>query len=199
MKYRFPGNVHFHPWVGEYYDDGFMPGVKLLVVGESHYGKKEQDSPFFTNAVIEEYVSGKTYHAYRTYTKFGQALTGLHNSNVEFDRSIIWNRISFYNYVQEIVATKARTPPTSDMFNKSEDAFWEILKTLAPSHILMWGNRLWKKSPGFDETHAIKIDGREVGRYVYSGGNCRVMKIRHPSAGFSYLDWHPIIKKFLGL
>ena len=40
--------VNFLPWVGQHYGRGSRFGVRLLVLGESHYGTPGEEGPDYT-------------------------------------------------------------------------------------------------------------------------------------------------------
>lgn len=47
--------VKFHPYVGDkYYDSHY--GVRVMVLGESHYGDRQDMAPDFTQYVVKEHA-----------------------------------------------------------------------------------------------------------------------------------------------
>lgn len=143
-------NVKFKPWIGKDYHDGNEFGKKILVIGESHYCEdcedvNESDCPDFTQNLIQKLVDGKTASWTGTFRKFERSLVGHETTPEESAR--IWNSLAFYNYLQTAVdgPRKAGTP---EDYDKSEDAFYEVLNNLQPDAIIVWGvTRMWDNMP----------------------------------------------------
>ena len=146
-------NVLFTPYIGEKYQQGYQ-GKKVLVLGESHYSADEDgnaslDDPTFTNYIVQEFINyqkGKREHNnwMNTFTKFAKVF---HNGDLSTNEIVeFWERVAFYNYVQEPMAAP-RQSPTTEQFTKSEKAFWEVLEVCRPDIIVVWSHRLWVKMP----------------------------------------------------
>ena len=64
----------FHPWIGPHYGPESRFGGRLLVLGESHYGRPgEDDEPTFTQDVVR-YYSAEHRHPY--FTRIAKVLRG---------------------------------------------------------------------------------------------------------------------------
>jgi hypothetical protein len=187
--------IKFLPWVGPAYANS-VP--RLLILGESHYGDPSDD-PETTRRLTDEYLRGKWNH--RFWTQIGQVVSGRRYS--ETDRAEIWKPWAFYNYVQVIVADSARQAPSREMFENAEGAFWEVLDSLRPTHLLVLGiSRLWPAMPPVDEEGLSFIcagNSQPFGTYSREWGRCIASPIVHPSAGFSAQRWYPIVNSFLEL
>lgn len=95
---------HYKPWKGSNYTASRWPGVKLLLLGESHY------ADYSANATIrytKDYMAGGSGVFW---TRTMQLVTGSHHSQV--DRTDFWNDVAFYNYVQEPAGNGPRKRPT---------------------------------------------------------------------------------------
>jgi hypothetical protein len=66
-----PSKVYFQPWIGSRY--GSPLEIKLLILGESHYGPKTL-RPDFTIALTREYANYDWNH--RFWTNIMQAVDG---------------------------------------------------------------------------------------------------------------------------
>ena len=112
-----------------------------------------------------------------------QVVTGLHHSEV--DRSEFWNDIAFYNYVQQPVGDSPRVRPTFEMFEAAQGAFWETLRELTPTHMLVLGAALWKNLPPEGQVGPdLKTEEGTRETWVYPLGDHKVLTtwIYHPSS-----------------
>lgn len=198
-------NVKFKPWIGKDYHDGNEFGKKILVIGESHYCKdcedvNESDCSDFTQNLIQELVDGKTASWTGTFRKFERSLVGHETTPEESAR--IWNSLAFYNYLQTAVP-EPRKAGTPEDYDKSEDAFYEVLNDLQPDAIIVWGvTRMWDNMPsrGWEKGAEIKVDGYPLKQGSYTLDNGHVIKaiwIYHPSSGYSWDWWNKAIKEVL--
>ena len=183
--------VFFKPWVGKkYWDEGYN-GLRILVIGNSHYCNSRNDCQCcgidgcefdyddcedMTTSVIEKYLHRNEWEGWmRTYQNFEYALCG-HKTNRQESREI-WNSIAFYNYLQTAVSNWKDQGDDED-YDNSEDAFWEVINYLQPDYIIMWGNRVWDQSAGYNGDNCYVL---EDGSEVYLAG------INHPS--WKYFDY----------
>ncbi|MDA8090569.1 MAG: hypothetical protein M0Z61_10195 [Nitrospiraceae bacterium] len=179
--------IYFKPWVGRNY--GKTNGIRLLILGESHYGPKESKSDF-TQQLTKAYVNHEWNH--RFWTNIMQVIDG--RKYWEIDRDVFWSEVAFYNYIQEPVAETAGVAPSPDMWAIAEEPFLEVLPLLKPTHIVVLSKRLWKnmtsKGERGDDLSVNKVE-RETRLFPYEGGFARATWLPHPSYGFSANEWHP--------
>ena len=203
-------NVLFTPYIGEKYQQGYQ-GKKVLVLGESHYSADENrnaslDDPTFTNYIVQEYINyqkGERGHSnwMKTFTRFVKAF---YNRNLSANEIVnFWERVAFYNYVQEPMATP-RQSPTTEQFTKSEKAFWEVLEVCQPDIIVVWSHRLWVKMPytGEYQSKENTLINKGKGFYYYKVRNKEIatMYIPHPSAqNFQYQTVYNELKEAFNL
>ncbi|BEG46689.1 hypothetical protein KXR38_005439 [Escherichia coli] len=166
----------FIPFVGSKYENSIY-GLKLLVLGLSHYGDADDNYPDFTKDVIAE-------NAYTTGNRFFTILTNVlrlsRESITDDQRKITWENIAFYNYIQQIVGEKGRISPTKEMWDSAREPFLSVIKQLQPNVILVLGTELWD--------HLPEVDGVEW------------CWIRHPSSSnFSYDQAFNNLKKSIGM
>ncbi|HRO75574.1 MAG TPA: uracil-DNA glycosylase family protein [Crocinitomicaceae bacterium] len=146
--------VVFLPRVKDKYEKTGWKGLKILVLGESHYGNNEIDKEkkkSITQEVFDcfmQYKSGKKEffeHWMNTYTKFTNVLL---NKSADYDELLnFWDSVIFYNYVQSFTS-EPRSAPTKEQFKESEEAFFEVLNKYQPDLIIVWGMRLWENMSG---------------------------------------------------
>lgn len=196
--FNFGTCVRYFPWIGEYYEAG-LNGTKVLVIGDSHYGKAPGDEQNFTRDVLQMHLSGE--QRINFFTNIARAITGEPNSIL--DQNVFWKFISFYNYVQGAVG-EARARPSTTQGIDAQEAFEEILDRLQPDKILILGNFVWDMTPSnghegkpiqakdSDKTMATWYYPTRSGKVIATG------KLEHPSSGgFSGDAWHPVVKLFL--
>lgn len=188
-------HIKFSPWIGDNYSQGLL-GKRVLVLGESHYDwekdKPIDERPNVTERILNDQLAG--YYTIRFYTHI--AVTFLNKRPTLGDKREFWHAVSFYNYVQQSVGMGARIRPSTEMFQASESAFFEVLELHKPEVIVALGYELWRHLPkqvtedGMIENEAGRILTRH---YSYAGGRCLACSIKHPSSGFNGRSWHPLV------
>ena len=194
-------HVHYLPWVGENYSQG-INGKRVMVLGESHYcGKREDDVPQITNSVVNAYLDSRNEFDgwMNTFTKFIRAFSGEKISRE--DSASYWNSFLFYNYIQTPLDSPRVIPPIN-LYRGSEDAFFEVLEQYRPDLILVWGCRLYKNLPNYgNKGEDIQMSGRKpVSTWTYElrdGHKVNILRMRHPSGGYSTKYWNEVIWKFI--
>lgn len=208
--------VVFRPYVGENYDCGLIldnngrltpgtpanPGIKIAILNESHYCEAPDtldDLWEFTQVMIKDYIeSEQRFPWMRSFEKFGCSLKG-ESMNTE-ERKVLWNHLSFYNYLQRPIENP-RIFPSQELFDQSAKPFKVVLDELQPDAIIVWGYRLWRELPyeGWSEAPLL-VDGEEMpcGYYTLdSGKRVNALVVYHPSVGFSWDYWHEVIAQFI--
>lgn len=216
-QYKF---VSFLPWVGKQFHEG-LNGHKVLVLGESHYcpirnvcgdctvencmkqGNEEEDFYCMTNYVLDGYVNSYNGDKYQqTFLCFERALLGRQTS--EEDRKQLWSHLAFYNYFQKAFYKEdgKRTKPEPRDFDCANEAFKEVLDTLKPDKVIVWGSRLYNCLPnwgGKDSDIVVENIKAPVWTYEIKGRTIQCMRVLHPSTGPGkcWEFWHPFYEEFL--
>ena len=142
---RFEG-VGFHPWIGDRYGADSRFGVRLLVLGESHYGAARQENPMETTKVVEWYTqrarTGKG-ERYRFFTVIANILRGQAGWIDDDDLADIFQEIAFYNFVQTFVGDGPRGDPTFRQWVDAQAPLKTVLDALRPDAVLVLGRELW--------------------------------------------------------
>ncbi|WP_082791863.1 hypothetical protein [Aeromonas enteropelogenes] len=158
--------IFFKPYVGDQYHSSHY-GVRVMILGESHYGDAEDVSPDYTQYVVNE-------HAFRAGSPFFTKITNLLRGKVGEvsieERHEVWRHVAFYNYIQEFVGDAGRIRPTSAMWERAACAFKEVVQELQPDVILVLGYQMWDWLPELSVEWAC---------------------VKHPSGGMSYADAIP--------
>lgn len=220
MKYS--NNVKFPPWEGMEYQYGILgfdedghiiygtkdkPGIKLLVLGDSHYCAKQSDAvESITNTIIKDLLNPESeFELYKnTYTKFIKSLTGHIDVFTIESKVEAWNHILFYNYVQEAM-NKPRQSPSEKQFYEAQAPFFEVLERNSPDMIIVWGKRLYNRLPRYGKQHPdldLPLDlgkdcSLEIWAYEVKGKWIPVLSINHPSGAYSYKNWATAIRCFI--
>jgi hypothetical protein len=170
-------SVTFKPWVGSRYeakDNRF--GVKLMVLGESHYSKDGAPDPQFTRSVIKTFGVSREPGRGRTFTKLAKLLLDIRSGEVtDAKRSEVWRELLFYNFVQEYVGSSARQRPTSNMWVEGKKPLLQVLDRYSPDLILVLGKAL--------EHHVRPLEKCGI------PASTTVCYVQHPAAAFVYDVW----------
>lgn len=115
--FEFSDCVRFLPWVGESYQARSLDS-KILVIGESHYGRAPGLDCNFTRDVLQKHLSGE--QRLRFFTNIARAITG--EANADLNQREFWKSVAFCNYVQESVE-EARSRPTIEQGIEAQEGF----------------------------------------------------------------------------
>ena len=163
----------FDPWIGSRYTDG-IGGVRLLILGEAHYGTDEEkcDQTHTTEIIRKLGQQGR----FRFHSVVQRLVTGGRGWLSAADRAEFWEKVAFYNFIQSFPGPKSRVRPTAEMWLTARQPFLQTLQEIAPQLILVLGHQLSSNVPPAP-------DGIVV---------CHV---QHPSSrGFQYAKWQPVVQ-----
>ena len=131
------------PWVGKNYSTA---KVKVLVVGESHYTNKIEAAErqqqvevynrciSFTRDCIRESCIDYWWEG-RTLSNLQRALSG----STKRENSELWQKISYYNFVQRLVDYTIKERPNWQDFADGWPLFVEVVKALKPDVCIFCG------------------------------------------------------------
>lgn len=205
-------NVYFEPWIGENYKTSKK---KILVLGDSHYcggcdNSEEcgvrgfsiedmKECKKFTNNTITEYLTyqaGKINKAewMKSYLQFDKIYYGKNEVTAE-ESIFLWKNIAFYNFLQTASSNKSsNTNYTSDDYHKSSPMATEVINSLLPDFVIVWGSRAWNSLTGNNWTNIDNLCGYytlpDTGHIVHC------IKITHPSRA-SIHQSHKILFDFM--
>lgn len=176
-----------------------LEGIRLLVLGESHYGA--EPSTKASSDLTERLMRGEVQRgSTKTFlTKTSRLLLRDQDAG-KADRRKVRDQIAFYNFVQSWAGTGARIAPTDAAWAKSRAPFREVMNELEPHAVLVLGKRLWKHIP-VEDRESGPFKGAEcvgMGGYSLDGGKSSFMLgVHHPSSAFRYARWTPAIEALL--
>jgi hypothetical protein len=144
MTYQFE-TAAFHPWIGNTYDSSYF-GLKLLVMGESHY---EGGGGL---GVLSE-TTRIALRQGRDRGRFWRGLEDLITNAAGYRRGRGWDDVAFYNYVQHFVGRKPRDRPKEWMWTSEATVagFKEVLRVCVPDRILIVGKTNWVRLGGAEQ------------------------------------------------
>ena len=137
--------VGFHPWIGERYCANDRFGVRLLVLGESHYGQKGNETPDMTKEVVEWHTQRARTgdgERLRFFTVVANILRGQRGWIGDSDLAEVFQEIAFYNFVQTFVGDGPRGDPTFRQWVDAQTPLKTVLDALRPDAVLVLGLEL---------------------------------------------------------
>jgi hypothetical protein len=163
----------FDPWIGDRYRSEGIDGVRLLVLGESHYGPKSCEVPHYTCELVRLWGQQRRH---RFYSSIQRLVVGGQGWLSSAERRAFWDRVAFYNFVQSLVGERPRERPTPEMWEAAHQPFEATIEELKPQVMLILGWQLHQNLPSLP-------------------GWLTVCAVPHPSSpGFRYLDWQQTVK-----
>ena len=138
--------VGFNPWIGKHYGSENRFGVRVLVLGESHYGAKGMEKPTETEGVVRWFTQrartgeGKRH---RFFTVIANILRGQGGWIDDSDLAAVFQEIAFYNFVQTFVGDAPRGDPSFRQWVDAQAPLKTVLDALKPDAVLVLGLELW--------------------------------------------------------
>ncbi|WP_412067213.1 hypothetical protein [Rubrivirga sp. IMCC43871] len=164
----------FDPWIGPRYESEGLDALKLLIVGESHYGPAGNEDADFTRRVVQSQGRGERY---RLFTATAKLVLGQDDIS-DTERVSFWDRVAFVNYVQEFVTEDAqdRARPSEDAWAEAREPFLATVEDVSPDAVLVLGKELGSRLPDL---------------------SVPVHVVNHPSRFFARSKWQPGVQSFL--
>lgn len=171
----------FDPWIGCMYNQKATQFPRLLILGESHYGRLRTEKATTTKDLITGIRCNLTREPF--FTKVARLICLAYNGSIasaKINEAEVWQRVAFANYIQEFVSEGPRVRPTHEMWEKAAVPFIQTLHEIKPQILLVLGKQLGERLPPITQSeHLIEI--------------CR---INHPSSGgWAYKRWSADLEK----
>lgn len=163
----------FKPWIGQRYENRELFGLRVLLLGESHYGESGEENYNFTIDVVKHWGQERRHSFFTITAKFVLG-KGAREWISDEERKHFWEKVAFYNYVQELVGNDSRIRPTEEMWESAKTSFLALCEELKPELVIVLGKELCWNLPEIPSN------------YTYC---C----VRHPSSGFSYKKEMPTL------
>lgn len=192
----------FAPWVGPRYESGAVDGLRLLVLGESLYGRHEsvERDRSLTHRVVEDHLRGRPRH--RFVSTVAAVVAGVRPGDTNGEGAF-WNAVAFHNYVQEYAGERARQRPREEAWAQGAPALREVLAELQPDLILVCGRALWEHLKQVDGLTSDPIQedyDKRIRSRLFDAGGTKVVggMINHPvSFGFRPAEWRPRVQRYV--
>ena len=184
------------PWIGERWGDAenLLGGVKLLILGESTHA---QESPigaspenFLIDTVKQFLEHCEKWRFYSVLTAF--VANKELNQLTPDDRQTVWASVAFFNYVPGVAAQFSRERPTDAMFEAGAEPFLAFVRCYSPEAVLVCGKCTW-----YWLLKGLGYEGRSWETPFYDVNGISMTCVTHPSAGFSYGQWRPVLDELL--
>jgi hypothetical protein len=136
-------SVHYEPWEGFNYAKGYQENVRLLLLGDSHYGDDRRTATAYW---LGRHIQGGEF-------QFWSALEQMvHDTQLDTtkDRERFWNAVAFANVFQSSMEQPG-DQPTVEQKKIANPAFIEMLAALQPDLVLVFSKRAWECLPGEQE------------------------------------------------
>ncbi|PYE84090.1 urease beta subunit [Pseudoroseicyclus aestuarii] len=173
------------PWVGKSYG---QCGIKVLVLGESHYDEIGPEGERVTMpggeggtvSAVEKWLSGEWKIPY--FSKVAGLLSHF-APFVKNDEQNVFDKISFFNFIDGILPAH-RNWPSYDLVKHSRPLFLKKIQELSPDLVIATGkskmNWFLRDIP---ELQQLPVPGNGIS---YGHGDAIIAIVNHPSGRFSY-------------
>lgn len=181
-----PRCMHYRPWIGSRYQEGYRDGLKLLILGLSHYRDPDPGATcHWTNHHIE-----KTPDLFWTHVEHvvsGRALDGA-------GRKEFWHQVAFSNLLQDCMNAPGDNV-TDEQWTRGRLAFAEIIECTAPDVVFVFAQSAWTHMPDdteFPGSHSIIDLGQSDYLYrIRPGYDVLAAAFNHPrNPGCPREVWH---------
>lgn len=183
-------HVFFWPWRGNTYGAGSQWKLRVMVLGESHYGTNSRQS--LTIDCVTDIIPGDWRHPF--WTKVASLFCG--PTPAAQRAAEFWNSVLFYNYIQELVGEGPGGRRSRQMWQRGAAGFLEVVTYYEPDFLLVLGKTLWSQLP--EKGHSgpeIRLPddrSRETWVYPHGSGAALAVAINHPaSRGWKSEHWSP--------
>lgn len=182
--------VHFHPLVGPQYQQGLVAGLRVLLLGESHYdaAPTDGDERETTQDEFKDYWEDtcKIYPGNRFWGRLQRIVTR-DLAPTPAESAAAWRRIAFANLVQRFVGSSSRDRPSRGMWATGRPAFDEIVQKLRPHAVLVLGKATWAHigcDSGYYAQEVIPAprELRRIWIMPWAGGATQLTWVFHPAS-----------------
>ena len=164
----------FDPWIGSRFKTDGLRAMRLLILGEAHYGTGDAEHRRRHTTEIVRLLGQQG--RYRFYTVTQRLVSGEQARLTDAERADFWEQVAFYNYIQAFPGPKAQWRPTPEMWAAAREPFLQTIDEVAPRIVLVLGRELYRNIPQIP-------------------ASISVCAVQHPSSrGFRYSQWQPVVR-----
>jgi hypothetical protein len=192
MNITFSRKIKILPWIGGNY---LTTNPRILILGMSTYDKYDPPRTC-VRIMIKKASEGERGNWARYWVRIA---TLLKDAVEKTETKDFWDRISFYNYIQEIMDGPKQNTPEKH-WEYAKEVFVEVVKKLMPDIVIVTGYAVFDNLP--DECipgKPISLNGKnlKVCTYHVNDKVINICGIWHPATpGFKYDDWRNLYKKY---
>jgi hypothetical protein len=164
--------IEHHPYIGPDYEKG-IDGLKVAIVGYSHYSEPQNDSPGFTKWCIEQTLAGHWSPRF---------FTSVRNSFGFADHSEFWPKVAFFNYVPVMIGTAASKFARAERQHedRANTRLLEIIGKHRPDLVFVFTRKTTMGALGLGFQPLPASYERFVGARCEVGGHeSRIVRLRH--------------------
>ena len=149
---------HYCPWRGASYDKGLRGGLKLLVVGDSHYSddEKEASDPSLTCRIVDQ---AREEAGWRFFEHIRRTACGVEKP---LSQNQFWQSVAFVNLVQDALMTSSSLP-SAEQIERGWRALRETVAELSPDLMFVFSARAWDHDG--PASRSIETDGNAFVSY----------------------------------
>ena len=162
-------------------DKSGIAGQHIMIVGYSHYRKKEDpDHAGFTRGAVRKVISGKE-------KKYGGAMFSAVPSYFgDFAREDFWKKVLFFNFVPDsFLDTEKFATARGNQLEVAKKRFNKILGKEMPDKVFVFSRKAWRDCPLTEEEQTglctpLSNGLDNWGTYAINGKKIRACGFRHP-------------------
>jgi len=208
--------LNWWPWVGDRYE---ASGVKLIILGESHYdwqdpadtassSKEMLNDRFFTRGIVVGHGLSCS-PAWKMHRNLERVVFG-EKHPTDDNKKALWRTVCYHNLILRNMTDK-KVRPVWDDYVAGWKVFFDLVGVLKPRHCLFAGTDSQKlksfkevagsrKAETSGESWSEKISGA-YGKKVDVKSDrisfCLVFMMHPSSRNFSWHKWSPFIHQFI--
>lgn len=203
-------NLTWLPWIGKSYNEA---NRKLLIVGESHYKKADNDGEFekiFKGATEDKEFTRKTIYESPICREWpSNFFDNIHRVFLEtnnFRRELFWEQVAYYNFITRLMDYRKKERPMWNDFYNSWDTFIKLIKVIKPTDCVFIGvtatysfdiamkNLKIKYSPVKKLEKIGRVYAR-ISKIEIDNYELNLTFIQHAYGRFSWSKWNAFLKK----
>jgi hypothetical protein len=142
----------FDPWIGQHYSTVGLNGLRILILGEAHYGEPGEEDPNFTKVIVKKCAQDERFRFFTVTQKIVSGVTGYITDEM---RKRFWEYVAFYNFIQEFPGSKPRIRPTDKMWSEAKEPYAQTLDELKPDVVIVLGSGLAGRLPKIENSIAF--------------------------------------------
>lgn len=165
------------PWVGRNY--GQLKGKRIAFVGFSHWGNPADETPDFTQRVVEDWAN--VYES-RPFAERIRMYAGGE------DPRTFWNSVAFFNTLPTLVGTEdgRYDKGSPEQIALVPSRVLTIIEDLKPDRLFVMSRKAWKMWPNYTGSYrdgtlqVAEVGEFDCGTYAYTGGETVAFGLPHP-------------------